>query len=265
MVAWSERVRVGTSIILLPLYHPVVLAKQLADLDSRSSGRVCAGVGVGGEFQGEFEAVGVPARERGARTDESMAVLRTLWRGDVVSHHGKFFSFDDVQLNVARPPGKDSHQMQPGGPPLIVAGRKEAAMRRAARLGDGWMPYLMSPDAYARSVATIGQEAHAAGRDLANFEWMMYLYCSVRRDGERAREDVATFLGSAYGDKPRDMLDRIAPAGTPEEVAARLQAYVNAGVRHFIISPAVPRDTLEVVTLATTEVLPRLSLPTAGG
>jgi alkanesulfonate monooxygenase SsuD/methylene tetrahydromethanopterin reductase-like flavin-dependent oxidoreductase (luciferase family) len=155
--------------------------------------------------------------------------------------------------------------MQPGGPPVIVCGRKGAAMRRAARLGDGWMPYLLSPSAYARSVETIRTEAAAARRDLARFEWMMYLYCSVRRDARRAREDVATFLGGAYGDKPESMLDRIAPAGTPEQVAERLQEYVDAGVRHFIISPAAPRETLEVVTLAAQEVLPRLRAPAKVG
>lgn len=260
MTAWTERVRVGSSVLLLPLYHPVVLAKQLADLDSRSGGRISVGVGVGGEFNAEFASVGVPVSERGARTSESMEVLRTLWRGGRVSYHGKFFSFDDVTLNPVLPPGKDGHQMQPGGPPLLVAGRKEAAMRRAARLGDGWMPYLVSPEAYARSVTTISEAAREAGRDLGNFQWTMYLYCSVRKDGEQARQDVAAFLGSAYGDKPREMLDRIAPSGTPEQVAARLQAYVDAGVRHFIISPAAPRDTLEVVTLAANEVLPRLSV-----
>src|SRR6266567_3734731 len=80
LTAWTERVRVGTSVLLLPLYHPVVLAKQLADLDSRSGGRVSVGVGVGGEFGGEFDAVGVPLAERGARTDESIEILRALWR-----------------------------------------------------------------------------------------------------------------------------------------------------------------------------------------
>lgn len=138
-------------------------------------------------------------------------------------------------------------------------------MRRAARLGDGWMPYLVSADAYARSVRTIEAAARDAGRDLDGFEWMVFLYCSVRADGDRARADVAAFLGGAYGGKPREMLDRIAPAGTPEEVAARMQAYVDAGVRHFVISPAAPRDTLEVVTLAAREVLPMLSVPAADG
>jgi probable F420-dependent oxidoreductase len=261
MTAWTERVRVGTAILLLPLYQPVLVAKQLADLDSRSGGRVSVGLGVGGEFAKEFEAVGVPVGGRGARTDEAIDVLRALWRGGPVSHHGRFFQFDDIELRPVQPPGEVGSRMQPGGPPLLVSGRKEAAMRRAARLGDGWMPYLMSPDAYARSVQVIRDEAAGVGRDLADFEWMMYLYCSVRTDSDRARDDVATFLGGAYGDKPRSMLDRIAPSGTPDEVATRLQDYVDAGVRHFIIAPAAPAETLEVVTLAAREVLPQLSLP----
>lgn len=263
MTAWTERVRVGTAVLLLPLYHPVIVAKQVADLDSRSGGRVSVGVGVGGEFRHEFEAVGVPVSERGPRTDEAMQILRSLWRGGPASHHGRFFQFDDLELRPVRPPETAATGMRPGGPPLIVSGRKEPAMRRAARLGDGWMPYLMPPDAYARSARTIGAEAGAAGRDLTGFEWMMYLYCSVRRDGDQARDDVCTFLGGAYGDRPRAMLDRIAPAGTPEEVAVRLQAYVDAGVRHFVIAPAAPVNTLEVVTLAAQEVLPRLSVPAA--
>jgi alkanesulfonate monooxygenase SsuD/methylene tetrahydromethanopterin reductase-like flavin-dependent oxidoreductase (luciferase family) len=138
-------------------------------------------------------------------------------------------------------------------------------MRRAARLGDGWMPYLISAKAYERSVRTIHDEAQSRGRDLTGFEWMMYLYTSIRRDGDRARNDVTSFLGSAYGDHPGAMLDRIAPSGTPAEVADRLQEYVDAGVRHFIISPAASADTLEVITLAAEEVLPRLVLPRRKG
>lgn len=261
LTAWTERVRVGTAILLLPLYHPVVVAKQVADLDARSGGRVSLGVGVGGEFPHEFDAVGVPVAERGPRTDEAIGVLRALWRGEPVTSHGHFHDLDDVQLRPVTPPEPGARGMQAGGPPIIVSGRKAPAMRRAARLGDGWMPYLLSADAYARTVETVTQEADAVGRDLDGFEWMLYLYCSIRADGDRAREDVATFLGGAYGDKPASMLERIAPAGTPDEVAARLQAYVDAGVRHIVISPAAPQDTLEVVTLAAREVLPQLTLP----
>ena len=264
LTAWTERVRVGTAILVLPLYHPVVAAKQLADLDARSGGRVSVGIGVGGEFADEFAAVGVTRAERGARTDEAMGVLRTLWRGGRVSHHGKFFAFDDVELRPVDPPEPGAPGGRPGGPPLLVSGRKEPAMRRAARLGDGWMPYLVSPSAYARSVAAIRAEAAAQRRDLDGFEWMLYLYTSIRRDGDRARSEVASFLGSAYGGRPAAMLDRIAPAGTPEEVAARVQEYVDAGARHVVVAPATPVDSLEVVRLAAEEVLPRLRVPSAG-
>ncbi len=261
ITAWTERVRVGTSILLLPLYHPVIAAKQLADLDSHSGGRLSVGVGVGGEFAYEYEAVGVPVAERGARMDEDMEILRSLWRGGAVSHHGKFFDLNDVDLRPVTPSGGSGPRMQAGGPPLLVSGRKPPAMRRAARLGDGWMPYLMSSSAYERSVQTIKKDAEQTGRDLSGFEWLLFCYCSVRKNGDRARDDVAGFLGSAYGSKPREMLDRIAPAGTPEEVASRLQEYVNAGARHVIIAPATREDHLEVVTLAAEEVLPRLTLP----
>ena len=261
LTAWTERVRVGTAILLLPLYHPVIVAKQLADLDAWSGGRVSVGVGIGGEFRHEFEAVGVPVAERGARADEAIDVLRALWHGGPVTHHGRFFDLDGVELRPVVPPAPHTGTMQPGGPPLLVSGRKPGAMRRAARRGDGWMPYLMSPQAYADSVRTIRDEAAAIGRDLDDFEWMLYLYCTVRRDGDRARDEVADFLGGAYGDKPGAMLDRIAPSGTPDEVAARLQQYVDAGVRHFIISPAAHEDTLDVVTRAAEEVLPQLVVP----
>ena len=216
MTAWTERVRVGTSVLLLPLYHPVVLAKQLADLDSRSGGRLTVGVGVGGEFRAEFDAVGVPVAERGARTSESIEVLRKLWRGGPVSHDGAFYRFPEVELRPVSAGGVCDRAGRRSWSP----GARNPAMRRAARLGDGWMPYLVSPRAYAHSVSVIGDCAREAGRDLAGFEWMLFLYCSVRRDGDQARGDVAQFLGAAYGGKPAGMLEKIAPAGTPDEVAA---------------------------------------------
>jgi alkanesulfonate monooxygenase SsuD/methylene tetrahydromethanopterin reductase-like flavin-dependent oxidoreductase (luciferase family) len=261
MTAWTERVTVGTSVLVLPLYQPVMVAKQLADLDSRSGGRLQVGVGVGGEFRKEFESVGVPIGERGARTSEAMQILKLLWSGESVSHHGEFFDFDELQLRPVQPPGSAGSAMKPGGPPLFVSGRKEPAMRRAARFGDGWMPYLLSPNAFARSVETVTAEAEAVGRDVTGFEWMLYCYCSVRADGDQARRDVRNFLGSAYGDKPDEMLGKIAPAGTPEEVAARLQQYIDAGARNIIIAPAAQENTLEVVTLAAQEVLPCLTIP----
>jgi alkanesulfonate monooxygenase SsuD/methylene tetrahydromethanopterin reductase-like flavin-dependent oxidoreductase (luciferase family) len=263
LAAWTERVRIGTSILLLPLYQPALVAKQLADIDSRSGGRLTVGIGVGGEYPTEFDAVGVPIGERGPRTDEAIALMRELWAGGPRSFHGSFSSFDDVELRPVIPPGADAPAMHAGGPPIVVSGRKAPAMRRAARRGEGWMPYLVTPNAYARSVDAIRAEAEAIGRDLDGFEWMLYLYCSIRADGDRAREEAAAGVGRTYTNLPAEVVARIVPAGTPDEVAAGVQAFVDAGARHVIVVPTAKVDTLEVVRLAAEEVLPQLTLPSS--
>src|SRR5450631_3890784 len=127
LAAVTERVRVGTSILLLPLYPPAIVAKQVADLDRRTGGRVTLGNGVGGEYPQEFRACGVPVGERGRRTDEAIDLIRRLWTGEPVTHPGPFYAMEDVAI---LPPPR-----QPGGPPIVVAGRQPAAMRRAAWRG----------------------------------------------------------------------------------------------------------------------------------
>ena len=188
--ALTERVRIGTSILLLPLYPPAIVAKQIADLDRATGGRVTLGVGVGGEYPSEFEACGVPAWERGPRTDETIPLLRDLWSGEPVSHRDRFLESDEVKIHP--PP------LQGPALPIVVAGRQPVAMRRAARLGDGWMPYLYSPRRYEEPVATIRETAAADGRDLRDFEWFAFVFVNIDDDPVRAREDGARFLGGTY-------------------------------------------------------------------
>ena len=185
-------VRIGTAILLLPLYPPAVVAKQIADLDRATGGRVNLGVGVGGEYPSEFDACGVPVGERGPCTDEAIPLLRELWSGEPVSHHGRFLEFDDVRIHP--PP------LQGSGLPVVVAGRQPVAMRRAARLGDGWMPYLYSPRRYAESVAVIRETAAAGGRDLSGFEWFAFVFVNVDEDGDRG---ARTWRGSSAARTPR--------------------------------------------------------------
>jgi probable F420-dependent oxidoreductase len=251
LAARTERVRIGTAILLLPLYPPAVVAKQIADLDRATGGRVTLGVGVGGEYPGEFAACGVPIEERGARTDEAIPLLRRLWSGDPVSHKGRFLEFDEVRIHPAPAQGAKL--------PIAVAGRQPVAMRRAARLGDGWMPYLYSPRRYAASVATIRETAAAEGRDLTDFEWFAFVFVNVDDDGDRAREDAARFLGGTYatGDF-KAMIDHVAAAGSPDEVTTTLQAFVDAGARHFVFTPMVRGDARPVIDRLVAEVVPRL-------
>ncbi len=194
----TERVTVGSSILLLPLYPPALVAKQIADLDRATGGRITLGVGVGGEYPQEFRAVNVPMEERGRRTNEIIPLLRRLWTATEITHDGAYYAMQDVKIQPA--------PLQPGGPPIVVAGRKEPAMRRAATLGDGWFPYLYSPRRYAASVTTITEAAEEAGRDLAGFEWCVWVFFNINPDGDVAREQAARTMGGTYNQDFRAMI-----------------------------------------------------------
>jgi alkanesulfonate monooxygenase SsuD/methylene tetrahydromethanopterin reductase-like flavin-dependent oxidoreductase (luciferase family) len=148
---------------------------------------------------------------------------------------------------------------QPGGPPIIVAGRKEPAMRRAATLGDGWFPYLYSPRRYADSVAIVRQTAEEAGRDLAGFHWCVFVFVNVNPDGDVAREEAARTMGGTYNQDFKPMIDSVAAAGTTAEVTAKLHAFYDAGARHFVFLPATAgADPEPVLDRLFAEVTPTL-------
>jgi alkanesulfonate monooxygenase SsuD/methylene tetrahydromethanopterin reductase-like flavin-dependent oxidoreductase (luciferase family) len=251
----TERVRVGTSILLLPLYPPAIVAKQVGEVDRMTGGRVILGVGVGGEYAQEFSACQIPVSERGKRTDEAIPLIRSLWSGEAVTSTGHFYPMENVKL---QPP-----PVQPGGPPIPVAGRKLPAMRRAALLGDGWMPYLYSPERYADSVRTIIAVADEAGRSLDGFGWYAFLFVNVNADGAAARDEGTAFLGGNYNQDFRAMIDRVAVTGTPDEAARRLQAFVDAGARHLVFTPATRADAQPIRQRLLNEVLPALTVPQA--
>jgi probable F420-dependent oxidoreductase len=248
--AMTTRVRIGTSILLLPLYPPAIVAKQIADLDVASRGRLTLGVGVGGEYPQEFRACGIPLGERGSRADEAIPLLRRLWTAAPVTHEGRHFPMDDVRIQPA--------PSQPGGPPIIVSGRRPAAMRRAAQLGDGWMPYLYSPRRYAESVTRIRDVASAAGRTLERFEWMAFVFVNVDRDPALARAGAAQFLGGTYRQDFDAYLDRVAATGTPSQVADRLAEYVAAGARHLVLAITSRGDRRGIAETIAGDVLPQL-------
>jgi len=253
LAALTERVRIGTSIVLLPLYPPAIVAKQVAEADRMTEGRVTLGVGIGGEYAQEFSACQVPIRERGKRTDEAIPLIRKLWSGEVVTHTGPFYPMTDVKMHPS--------PAQLGGPPIVVAGRKPAAMRRAALLGDGWMPYLYSPERYADSVRTIKDVAAEAGRILDTFEWFAFLFINVNPDGRTARQEAAAFLGGNYNQDFEAMIERVAAVGTPAEVGSRIQAFVDAGARHLIFTPAIRGDASTIRRRLLEEVLPTVRVP----
>ena len=155
----TEKIKVGTHVLALPYRNPVILASELATLDQLSLGRIILGAGLGWMDE-EFAIVGVPRRERGARTDEYIEVMRTLWSGRrPVSFHGRFVDFDDMWL-AARPHSET-------GPPVFVGGNTEHALRRVARLGEGWLAHELYPDEIRAGRERLAQLSHDAGRDPA--------------------------------------------------------------------------------------------------
>lgn len=255
VAGFAKRAQIGTSILLLPLYPPAIVAKQIADLDRYTNGRITLGIGVGGEFEQEFRVCGVPVQERGPRTDEAIPLIKRLWTAQRISHAGPFYPMENVIIHPA--------PAQPGGPPIIVAGRKDPAMRRAALLGDGWMPYLYSPRRYAESVQKVRAFAADAARDLSKFQWMEYLFINVQDDGEKARKDTIDFLGGAYNQDFGPIVDRVAAAGTPEQVIRRVQEFVDAGARHLIFMSASKEDPLGMSRRIMRDIVPALSHPSA--
>lgn len=136
-------------------------------------------------------------------------------------------------------------------------------MRRAARLGDGWMPYLYSARRYADSVAKIRRFADAAGRDLSAFEWFAFVFVNVDDDADRARQATTEFLGGTYRQDLGDMLDRVAIVGTPDDVAAGLREFVRAGARHLVLAPATRAGALDLAAHLADVVLPRVAVAAA--
>jgi len=247
----TDRIRLLSSILLVPFYQPLVLARMTASLDIASGGRLTLGVGVGGEFPVEFEAAGLSVRQRGRRTDECLEAVRRLWTEESVSFQGRHFSLSDASINPF--PTQDPH------PPIWVAGRRDAAMHRAVRFGDGWFPYFYSPERYLDSVQKITAMAEEEDRDLSTFQWAYFPYISIYPTEAEAAEVAATALGGRYlyGGDFLNIVRNYCLLGTPEACVERLRQYIDAGARHIVFSVACPReDRVRHIETIAAEILP---------
>jgi len=158
--AAAPTLRLGTCILIVPQRNPLILAKELATLDQLSGGRVELGLGVGW-MQEEFDALGIPWERRGARNDEYIEAMRALWAGPHAEYHGEFVDFE---------PATCSPRPVNGDIPVIVGGDSEAAVRRAARIADGYFPGEGDADRLAGLIARVKQATEDAGRDPAELE-----------------------------------------------------------------------------------------------
>ncbi|MBI2160164.1 MAG: LLM class F420-dependent oxidoreductase [Candidatus Rokubacteria bacterium] len=225
MLGWlahaTKRIRIGTSVLILPYRNPLVTAKTLATIDQLSRGRVVLGAGVGW-LREEFEALAAPPfAERGPVTDEYLALMRRAWTTDPVSFQGRYYAIRDIHV-LPKP-------AQRSGIPVWIGGHTDAALKRAGTLGDGWHPIglrppaLLLPDEYAAKAKQVHAWAQRAGRDPKTIT--LTFRCPMDVRSKRAK--------AAAGDRPLFQ-------GTADEVLGDLRAYQAIGVSHFVFDPVVP-------------------------
>ncbi len=211
VAATTSTVRLATGIVILPQRNPLVTAKACATLDVLSNGRLDLGIGVGW-LEEEFDALGVPFAERGARTDDYVAAMRALWAGDEADHDGPFTSFTNVSSNPK--PAK-------GSIPIVVGGHSKAAARRAGRLGDGFFPGKGSPEELAEMFDVVRQTAADADRDPDAIELTAGHPGLFGNDPVGAAQELAE-LGVARSIVPGFLLAKGSAAERAGELAERI-------------------------------------------
>jgi alkanesulfonate monooxygenase SsuD/methylene tetrahydromethanopterin reductase-like flavin-dependent oxidoreductase (luciferase family) len=211
--AVTERVDLGLSVMLLALRPLAWTAKQLVTLDALSGGRLRLGVGVGGEFPREFAAAGVPLRERGARVDAALAALPDLLGGRA---HGEMPALEPAL---------------PAPPPILVGGRSDAALRRAARFADAWLPMWISPGTLTRRAERLAELAAGFGRPRPSLSLLIGVHV-----GEDAAAHADAHLRGLYG-MGIEKVERWTALGDADAVAEHLGAYVDAGVSEIVLMP----------------------------
>ena len=248
----TSLITLGSGILLVPLRPPVAMAKAITTLDRLSQGRTIIGIGVGGEYPEEFEACGVSVKERGARANEAIEIFRKLWSdAERISHQGRFWSFENI-MHAPKP-------VQPGGPPIWVSGRSDAAIERTARTGDGYLPYLFTADRFRKSVAKVREACDRMGRDVETLTLAYMGHLSIGSDAARALQIAREHLSTRYGANLWDLAPKLAISGTPEDCVNQMGEFIEAGCRHFVFNLIIPEDSTEDEQLRrAAELLPRL-------
>ena len=245
-LALEPSLKVVVGVYLLALRHPVPTARQIASICESAPGRLVLGIGVGGEDRHEIEVCGVDPKTRGRRTTESMIALRGLLSGEPCTHRGEFFDFESALIRPAPNPAV----------PLIVGGRSDAAVMRAAHHGDGWLGVWCSPRRYGVVLSQIAQAAARIAREPVNWQHGLQVWVGVDSDKSRARARLAKAMQRMY-QIPFERFEKYSPHGSVEELADFLAPYVDAGCRLFNIMPVA--DSTEASIDAVCEIKQRLT------
>jgi probable F420-dependent oxidoreductase len=223
----TSRIRLGVSVLVMPRHNPVQLAKRISTIDQLSGGRLTMGIGVGGSFT-RNPALGVPEDRAARRVTEGLAVMKALWTEPAATYEGQLWQLKETAM--------EPKPMQRPHPPVWFGGSHPDALRRAARLGDGWMGQGggATLNEFRGYVALLKNELEAADRDPSAFPLSKRLYIAVDDNEARARERMRTFFGGYYNNA--DNADRVAVWGSPAHCAEQIEEYVEAGATHMLLN-----------------------------
>jgi alkanesulfonate monooxygenase SsuD/methylene tetrahydromethanopterin reductase-like flavin-dependent oxidoreductase (luciferase family) len=238
LTAIDERLKVCVGVYLLALRHPVTVARQLATIAESAPGQLLLGVGVGGEDRNEIAMCGVDPKTRGRRTDESLAIIERLLEGHPFDHDGEFFQFQQGWIKPA-----------PSQPiPILIGGRADAALTRAARYGDGWLGVWTSAKRYGAVLQDINKQARELGRNTPD-QHGIQVWVGVDDNRDRARARLAKGMENFYR-IPYERFEKYAPYGDAAEVADFLAGYVEQGCKVFNIMPVAENDAAGIDAVA---------------
>jgi probable F420-dependent oxidoreductase len=251
------RVRLGIACVVVPCRNPLLAAKQIATLDVLCGGRLDIGVGIGSPStikSREYEVLGIDRKQRGKIADDHLRAIKTIWANHPASYTGPFVNFDNAEI-CPKP-------LQKPNPPLWVGGWTEAAMRRAAAFGDGWLPAWLLPGDIGKRFGELKGLAAKHGRDPEKIHLGIEVYGCIDEDGAKARRDGYGTLAIGQSTFERimsvDQLAAVSLIGSPAEIRNQVNAYREAGVSHFeikFIYPTLERHS-EMLQLFAREVLP---------
>jgi probable F420-dependent oxidoreductase len=250
LLAWAaaltDRIRLGTAVLLTPLRSPVHLAKSLATVDQLSGGRLDVGIGLGGNPK-IYPAFGISAARRVARFNEGLRLIRALWTEPRVTFAGEFWQLESAAM--------EPKPLQRPHPPLWVGGHHPDALRRSIGWATGFMGAGSAPTAtFAQEVALLRRFLAEGGRDPASMDVGKRVYVAVDRDRDRAGRRLAEYFAGFYG-RPQ-LAAEVSVWGSADQCVAGIQEVIAAGARLVMLNPVF--DELEQLELLASEVAPRL-------
>ena len=248
VAAITSELKLGTSVILLPLRNPIQLAKAYATLDVLSYGRAVMGVGLGGGHLGSHEDVfGYSRTGRVTRFTEAVQIIKLLWSEPRANFHGRYWNFDEVAMEPK--PVQRPHL------PIIFGGHHENALKRAVKYADGWMGAgSSSSESFIRESARIRQMLDESKRDPTTFHFAKRVYLAVNSDKARGERRIKDWFAKRY--KNAELGPKVCIWGSAAECTEKIQDLVNAGAQQIVFNPMF--EEMEHLEICAREIMPQL-------